>query len=138
LAADWRSIESRFAGSGDGHPGDRIRARLAEARSRHGDAELRYTIADPWEHRLFVAVCSRYGLIPFRRPRMHATTILVKAPESFFQDTIWAQFTALADMLREHLRNYTDEAIRIAICNTVTPTPGQGPPVDVLDLSQVW
>jgi hypothetical protein len=132
LAEEWRTIEARYAGPGAQHSGDWIRARLAEARAREADVELRYTIPDPWENTLFIALCRRYGLRPFRRPRMHQATILVRAPEAFFQNTIWPVFGALADALRNHLVRITDGAIREAIYDAETPAPGQAVMPDAL------
>jgi hypothetical protein len=103
-----------------------------EDRAREADVELRYTIPDPWENALFIALCRRYGLRPFRRPRMHQTTILVRAPEAFFQNTIWPVFGALADALRNSLFRITDSAIREAIYDAETPAPGQAVMQDAL------
>jgi len=36
---------------------ERIRARLAELRSREQDDELVYSLPDPWKRKLFVALC---------------------------------------------------------------------------------
>jgi hypothetical protein len=45
---------------------ERIRARLAEMRGRETDVVMVYSLPDPWKRRLFLALCRRYGLIPYR------------------------------------------------------------------------
>jgi hypothetical protein len=127
LAEELRTIEARFAGTGVEASADRIRARLAEARSREGDIVLKYTIPDPWEVKLFIAFCRRHGLAPFRRARMTNATVLVLAPEAFFQSTMWPQFEAMADALRAHLSRLTETAIREAIFDDGTPAPKRSP-----------
>ena len=103
LADVLREIEERHTGVRSADAAARVRARLADGRAKEGETELRYTIPDVWENHLFVSLCCRYGLVPYRIPRMHRPTVLVRAPESFFQAVVWPEFNALADALRSHL-----------------------------------
>lgn len=73
LLEKLRKIEALHAGTKvDGEreaarrAAERIRARLAEIRGREQDEVLVYRLADPWTRRLFVALCRRYGLKPYR------------------------------------------------------------------------
>lgn len=45
---------------------ERIRQRLSELRGQEKDEELLYRLPDPWKRKLFLALCRRYGLKPFR------------------------------------------------------------------------
>ena len=99
---------------------ERIRARLAEVRGLEPDVELVYTLPDPWTRKLFVALCRRYGLIPFRRYRQRSSTVLVSAPASFQQATLWPEYVALAEELRKHLAEITDRVVREAIHGDVS------------------
>src|ERR1700682_1377460 len=90
LLEKLRKIEALHAGTTiDGEreaarrAAERIRARLAELRGREEDIELLYRLPDPWKRRLFVAVCRRYGLKPFREPGRRSTTVQVRAPKLF-------------------------------------------------------
>jgi hypothetical protein len=76
LQEKLRKIEALHAGTtSDGEreatrlAAERIRARLAEIRMREPDVELVYTLPDPWTRKLFLALCRRYGLKPYRRLR---------------------------------------------------------------------
>lgn len=94
---------------------ERIKARLAEQRARQPDVPQSYSLPDPWERMLFVALCRRYGLEPFRLHRQRATTVMVSAPLDFQNTTLWPEFTALADVLARHLRDVTERVIHEAI-----------------------
>jgi hypothetical protein len=122
-----RRIEALHAGtSSEGEreaarrAAERIRARLAEMRGREPDAELVYSLPDPWTRKLFVALCRRYGLQPFRRYRQRASTVQVRAPETFQRGTLWPEFEALSAELEKHLDAITDRVVREAIHGDVS------------------
>ena len=117
-----RKIEALHAGTSHGGERDaaafaaeRIRQRLADWRKLERDIELQYSLPDPWTRSLFIALCRRYGLTPFRHPRQRASTVCVKAPEPFHKNTLWPQFQALSAALRVHLKAITDQVIRVAV-----------------------
>jgi hypothetical protein len=99
---------------------ERIRARLAELRGREQDVELLYRLPDPWKRRLFVALCRRYGLTPFREPGRRYSTVQVRAPKAFHHRTLWPEFLALAEELHAHLDELTTRVIREAIDDDVS------------------
>ncbi len=99
---------------------ERIRARLTELRRREPDIETAYTLPDPWTRTLFVALCRRYGLRPYRRPRQRQTTVMIRAPKTFQERTLWPEFNALADELNKHLSEITERAVREAIHGDVS------------------
>jgi hypothetical protein len=61
---------------------ERIRERLRDLRAREAEVVMRYSIADPWQRKLFVALCRRYGLVPYRERGRRHSTVLVRAPAS--------------------------------------------------------
>jgi hypothetical protein len=136
LAVTLRQIEERYIGVTDEAEGKRrvdvIRARLADVRTRERDIALSYTIPDPWEMALFIALGRRLGLDPFRQPRRHQTSVSVLAPESFGRTTLWPMFADMADALRSHMRIVLDEALgdafegEHAAENPNGPRPGSG------------
>jgi hypothetical protein len=83
LLEKLRKIEALHAGTTvDGEreaarrAAERIRARLAELRGHEQDIEMLYRLPDPWKRKLFVALCRRYGLKPFREPgRRYSVTV---------------------------------------------------------------
>ena len=61
---------------------------------------------------LFIALCRRYGLRPFRHPRMHRQTIMIKAPKSFIEQVLWSEFQELNAALVAYLSEITEKIIR--------------------------
>src|SRR6266481_9168660 len=106
LLEKLRKIEALHAGTTiDGEreaarrAAERIRARLAELRGREQDEVLLYRLPDPWKRRLFVALCRRYDLKPYRQPGQRYRTVCVRAPVTFHHRTLWPEFLALAEVL---------------------------------------
>jgi hypothetical protein len=127
LQEKLRRIEALHAGTtSDGEreaarlAAERIRARLAEVRAREPDIELVYTLPDPWTRKLFLALCRRYGLRPFRRYRQRYSTVQVVAPETFQQKTLWPEYLALAKELEKHFDELTERVVREAIHGDVS------------------
>ena len=119
LRAKLRKIESLFAGAATegekaaaGAAGDRIRARLKEAAGREVEIEMKFSISDGWSRQLFIALCRRYGLRPFRYKRMHRQSIIVKAPNSFLERVLWPEFEELNDALTAYLAEITERVIK--------------------------
>ncbi len=127
LVEKLRKLEALHAGTSvDGEreaarrAAERIRARLADLRGRETDIEMRYSLADPWTRQLFVALCRRYGLVPYRHRGQRATTVMVRAPQTFHDNTLWPEYQALSEELRKHLAELTERVIREAIHDDVT------------------
>jgi hypothetical protein len=135
LIEKLRKIEALHAGTTvDGEreaarrAADHIRARLAELRSREKDIVMKYTLPDPWKRRLFIALCRRYALEPYRNHGQRYTTVLVRAPAVFHHRTLWPEFEALAAALHSHLDELTEKVIREAIHDDTSEAPDAGPP----------
>jgi hypothetical protein len=74
--------------------------------------ELKLSIPDVWSRQLFIALCRRYGLRPFRHRRMHRQTIMIKAPKSFVEQVLWPEFQELNAALIAYLSEITEKVIR--------------------------
>ena len=127
LLEKLRKIEALHAGTKiDGEreaarrAAERIRARLAELRGAEQDVELLYRLPDPWTRKLFLALCRRYGLKPYRESGRRYSTIQVRAPKAFHDRTLWPEFLALSKELRTHLDELTERVIREAIDEDVS------------------
>lgn len=114
-----RRIEALFAGATtDGErmaafaAMERIQKRLRETERVERPVELKFTLADEWSRKLFVALCKRYGLRPYRYKRQRFTTIMVRGPQSFLMGTLWPEFVQIQKALEEYLREATDRIIR--------------------------
>ena len=119
LREKLRKIEALFAGAATdgermaaGAAADRIRERLDQAASTEQEIEVKFSIPDIWSRQLFVALCRRYGLRPYRYPRMHRQSILVRAPKSFLEQVLWPEFEELSAALTAYLSEITDKVIR--------------------------
>ena len=87
----------------------RVRERLGRAQSQDKLLELKFTFPDLWARRLFVALCRRYELAPYRYKRQRYTTVMLRAPRSLIDVTIWPEFSALHRALSEYLNAATVE-----------------------------
>ena len=114
-----RKIEALFSGAGTagekaaaGAAADRIRARLRQQEKREKPVEMRFSLPDPWSRHMFIALCRRYGLRPYRYPRMRRQSIMVRAPETFLNTILWPEFQDINAALTEYLAQVTDKVIR--------------------------
>jgi hypothetical protein len=77
--------------------------------------EYRFTLADLWSRKLFVGLLRRYDLKPYRYRGQRYTTVMVRVPKSFVDETLWPEFQELDDTLRTYLDEVTDRVIRAEI-----------------------
>ena len=122
LLEKLRRIEALYAGTTvDGEreaarlAAERIRRRLEELRGREPEVQMGYSLPDPWKRRVFIALCRRYGLRPYRRPRQRRSTIMVAVPMTFHRQTLWPEYEALAEELEQHLDAITQRVVRSAL-----------------------
>lgn len=73
---------------------------------------MSFRLPDPWKRRAFLALCRRYGLRPYRYPRQRYSTILVRAPRSFINQTLWPEYLEISRALEEYLQEATERIIR--------------------------
>ena len=119
LREKLRKIEALYAGattagekSAAGAAAERIRRKFETASQKEWAEEFKFSIPDPWSRQLFIALCRRYGIRPFRHTRMHRQTVMVRAPASFVQITLWPEFEELSLALTAHLDEITRTIIR--------------------------
>ena len=134
LLEKLRKIEALYAGTNvDGEreaarrAAERIRARLSEIRGSERDEVLAYSLPDPWKRKLFLALCRRYGLTPFRENGRRYSTVMVRAPKTFQHRTLWPELLALSEELHAHLAELTDRVVREAIDEDVTEAAESAP-----------
>jgi hypothetical protein len=114
-----RKIEALYAGattagekSAAGAAAERIRLQFEAISKKEKAEEFKFSIPDPWSRQLFIALCRRYGINPFRYSRMHQQTVMVRAPASFVKATLWPEFEELSQALTAHLDEITKKIIR--------------------------
>ncbi len=119
LREKLRKIEALFAGAATegekvaaGTAAERIRDRLGQAADKEKEIDVKFPISDVWARQLFVALCRRYGLRPFRYRRMHRQTIIIRAPKKFVGQVLWPEFEELSAALTAYLSEITERVIR--------------------------
>jgi hypothetical protein len=146
LREKLRKIEALHAGAGTEGERlaaaaalERIRARLRQQQQQHQQyqhqqqqqrrqardpaEETKVSLPDQWSRHLFVALCRRYGLRPFRYPRQRRTTVMVRAPRGFVDRILWPKFQELNIELRRYLHAVTLRLIRDEIHADTTEAP---------------
>ena len=74
--------------------------------------EFQFSFPDRWQRRLFVALCRRHSLKPYRYKRQRYTTVMVRVDTNFLNRTLWPEFLELRDALNEYLNEATERIIR--------------------------
>jgi len=96
---------------------DRLQARLdlEAAGEAEPEIELQYSLPDVWSVRIFVALCRKHGVRPYRYPRQRRTTVMVRARQASFERTVAAEFRTL---YRE-VTAYFDETVNHLIADAM-------------------
>lgn len=120
LRAKLSKLEALFAAAGTageraaaGAAMERLQARLDAA--PEPEVELKFSFPDSWTVRLFVAVCRKHGLRPYRYRRQRHTTVMVQAREAAFNRTVWPEFSDLHLALVSYFEEVTDHLIEDAL-----------------------
>lgn len=113
-----RLIEALFAGAATdgervaaGAARDRIRSRLAAAAAQEAPIPYQFTLRDLWSRKVFVALLRRCALTPYRYRGQRYTTVMVKVPKRFVDDTLWPEFERLNQSLHAYLHEVTDRVV---------------------------
>ena len=119
LREKLRKISALFEGAktiGERHAAaaaiERVRQALAAIVQTEQPVEMRFTLPDLWQRRLFAALCRRYGLEPYRYVRQRYTTVMVRVPRSFVDRTLWPEYLQIKRALDEYLKEATERIIR--------------------------
>jgi hypothetical protein len=122
LTEKLKLIEALFAGATTEGEKDaafnalqRIKTRLKEAQKQDPSVEYKFSMSDVWSRKLFLALLRRYGIKPYRYYRQRYTTVMVKIPKSFVDETLWPEFEELNKTLKEFLEEITNKVISESI-----------------------
>lgn len=122
LLEKLRKIERLYAGAATAGEKDaaaeamaRITKRLQETVRVEAAIEYKFTLTDAWSKKLFIALLRRYSLKPYRYARQRRTTVMVRVPRSFVDQTLWPEFIELSTVLKNYLDEMTDQVIRQGI-----------------------
>ena len=87
----------------------RVRAKLEPALAGEPE-DLQFQIAEDWSRHLFVALCRRSGLDPYRHTREDRASVTVRGTRTLVEGVVWRQFASLDAELRAYL---TEAALKI-------------------------
>ena len=122
LRSKLERIEALFAGATT--PGERVAAgearrrileRLATLVREDPPVEYRFTLGDVYARKLFLALLRRYDLKPYRRRGQRHTTVMVRVPARFVDETLWPEFQQLSGSLRGYLDEITERVVAEAL-----------------------
>ena len=133
LREKLRKISALFEGAktiGERHAAaaaiGRVKEALAALRQTELAVEMKFTLPDRWQRRLLAALCRRYGLEPYRYRGQRYTTVMVRAPRSFVERTLWPEYVELQVALDEYLNQATERIIREEVYRDAREAPERG------------
>ena len=118
LIEKLRAIEALHARPGSegeraaaGNARARILERLRELADADPPVEYRFSMADMWSRRVFLALLRRYDIRPYRYRGQRHTTVMAKLSKRFVDETLWPEFEALSSTLRSYLDEVTSRVV---------------------------
>lgn len=114
-----RKIEALFKGSqftGEKAAAEAALKRIHETLSSTKQAkpervEYTFTFGNHWSKKLFIALCRRHELRPYRYARQRHTTVMVKVTQDFVDTVLWPEHQALDTVLHEYINEMTTKII---------------------------
>jgi hypothetical protein len=111
-----QKVEALFAGTSSagekqaaGNALERLKAQLTAAPEPLTEFQIK--IEDPWQRQLFVALCRRNHLHPYRLPRQRRSSIMVRTTRSMLDQILWPQYLELSKLLHTYLHEATQDII---------------------------
>ncbi len=122
LIEKLRRVEALFAGAAtEGerdaaeHARRRILERLRSWEREEPATEYRFSMADMWSRKVFVALLRRYEIRPYRYRGQRYTTVMARLPKRFVDETLWPEFTQISETLRSYLSEVTERVVHEVI-----------------------
>jgi hypothetical protein len=97
-------------------------------RKRTRQTEQGMTFSNPWSVRLFVALCRKHGVEPYRYPRQRRTTVMMRVDGALLNGTILPQFEELEKELYVYVNDLTDHLIANGLGSDGDDTRMAAPP----------
>lgn len=89
---------------------ERLRERTQQVEAER-ESEFTFRLGDHWNRDLFVAICRKHGVRPYRYKGQRYTTVVCRARESLVEETLWPEYLAFAEVLQRYLRGVTRRVI---------------------------
>jgi len=84
---------------------------LARWRKSEPDVEVRMSVPTLATQRVLIAVCKRFGLRLYRRPRQKQSTMCVQAPAGFMEKVLHPLLQGMAEVVEEAAHQTTTRII---------------------------
>ncbi len=102
---------------------DRVDQRRRSVEEHDPPVEVRFSLRNQWSRRLFLALARRHGLAPYRYRGQRHTTVVLKASQSFIDETLWPEFERIDQILGAYLSHVTDRLISQVFCDDLSEAP---------------
>jgi len=117
-----RLIEALFSGAttkGEKVAAERARDRILERlklwEKEDPPVEYRFSMADMWSRKVFLALLRRYGIRPYRYSGQRYTTVMARVSKRFVDETLWPEFQEISESLGSYLSDVTDRVVQQVI-----------------------
>ena len=88
-----------------------MRAWLEDLRQREPSIETRCDVPDPYLQLVFAALCTRYGIEPYRVPKQPLTEMCVRAPRTFVRKALWPAFEPMGERVSAEMMSAIAETM---------------------------
>ncbi len=104
------ALIERSSNEGERDAALRAKERLLQ-KQQSEEFEFTIHVEDQWHKKLFLALCYKYGLRPYRYYRQKYTTIMVRVPKNFMNNVLWKEYLEYTELLAGLLGEITDNLI---------------------------
>jgi len=94
---------------------ERIKARLKELEKTDPSIEFRFSLPDPWSHRLLMALLRRYGIEPYRYSGHRRSTIMIRASGRFIDETLIPEYEQFRETMVSYFEEVTQRVVSQAL-----------------------
>jgi len=67
--------------------------------------------SDSWHKKLLIAICRKYGVMPYRYKRQKYTTVMVRINQDFLNNVLWPEYLEYSKHLEKLVEEITDDLI---------------------------
>lgn len=125
-----RKVEALFTGTDSAGEKQAARSALDRLHAQLGPTpekilDWKFSLPDPWKRQLFVALCRRNSLEPFRQYRQRYTTVMIRSTQSMVDQILWPQFLELSSLLHAYLDEATRDIITRSVHRDLSEAPEQ-------------
>lgn len=78
-----------------------------------GEVETAVSLPDPVLQRVFLALCSRYGVEVYRKPRQRGGNVTVRAPRAFVKDALGPMFQEAGEVFQDWYVDQTESVLQM-------------------------